>query len=238
MYSDQLILGERVDVAIGEKKCISSVQEITEAGTLILSCPMYRSALIPLPEGELLHIIYYRPSGMFSFVALSTRRFREGALDLIEVELKSPISKYQRRDFVRFDTVLPVSVRLIASTDHIAERSLEDTLRLLYDQRYVGIPRPLLPGEEIYKCYTIDISGGGARFSTEEHFEVGSLLECSFALRDGLDVTVDAQTVRADSDIATGRCRVSTRFVNMDERIRRKIIKYIFDRQANAARRD
>ncbi len=236
--SYEFSLGDRLEVMIGENRCVSDVQEITQAGHLIISAPMYRSMLVPLLEGELLHVVYYRTGGMFSFVAQLTRRFREGQVDLAELALKSPISKYQRRDFVRIDTVIPVSVRLIARPEHVVERSVDETLRMIYDQRYVGVPRPLMDGEEVYSCYTLDLSGGGARFSTRETFAPGALVECTFHLTEDSDVTADGQVVRVDSDTVPAPVnRVSVQFVNMDERIRRKFIKYIFDKQVKLNQR-
>ncbi len=229
----ELMLGDKLEVLIGEHRCVSDVQEITEDGHLIISAPMYRSMVVPLLEGELLHVVYYRKAGMFSFVAQLIRRYREGEADLVELALKSPISKYQRRDFVRLDTVIPLSVRLIARPQHVVARSVDEILRMIYDQRYVGVPRPLGEGEEIYSGYTIDISGGGVRFASRESFETGALVECTLHLSESNEVTVDGQIVRQDSEGNAGQeFRASIQFVNIEERIRRKIIKHIFDQQA------
>lgn len=234
----ELRLGERLEIMIGENRCACDVQEITEDGLLILSAPTYRGMMVPLLPGELLHVLYYRQSGMFSFIARLVRRFQEQELDLIELDLKSPISKYQRRDFVRLSTVLPVTLRLIAAPERLVDRTVDEVLRLIYDQRYVGIPRPLLEGEEVYKCYTLDLSGGGAQFSTNESFENGSLMECTFHTGSG-DLTVDGQIVRVDVNRnESPQYRMGVHFVNIDERIRRKIIKFIFEEQARGHQKE
>ncbi len=235
----ELTLGERIDVLMGDQRYPSDVQGFSQDGELILSAPTYKSMTVPLVKGELLHLVYYREAGMFSFMAELISRFREGEMDLIKLKLKSPISKYQRRDFVRLDLLIPVSIRLLASRDNVERRSLDEALRLLYDQRYVGIPRPALQGEHVAKCLTLDLSGGGARFSGSELFEEGALLECTLHLSETLVITVDAQVVRVIEEKGDFRpYRTAVRFVNIEERLRRKIIKFIFDRQTRARREE
>jgi len=226
-------LGDRLDVVIGGHHCVSDLQEVTRSGHLVISAPMYRSMLVPLAEGELFQISYYRSGGMFSFVGRVIRRFQEDGLNLVEVDMKSPISKYQRREFVRLDAAIPVSVRLIALPEHISELSVDEILKMLYDRSHVGRPRPILEGEEAYQCFSADISGGGVCFHSRNKFRPGSLIECTF-LFDGSDsITADGQIVRADGQFhRQANWKVSAQFVNVEERIRRKFIKYIFDRQA------
>ncbi|MDR3208176.1 MAG: PilZ domain-containing protein [Oscillospiraceae bacterium] len=234
----ELALGDRLEIMIGEHRCVSDVQEITPRGRLVVSMPMYRSMIVPLQEGEMIQLSYYRTGGMFSFTAQITQRYRDGALDLMELEFNSPISKYQRRDYVRLDTVIPVSVRLIALPERLEVGSPEETLRMLCDRRYVGAPRPLIEGEAVYPCYTVDLSGGGVRFASNEKFNADALVECTLRLEESSEVTVDGQVVRVDEQISRAPAyRVSAKFVGIDERTRRKIIKYIYEQEVRQRQR-
>jgi c-di-GMP-binding flagellar brake protein YcgR len=234
----ELGLGERLEITIGEKRCVSDIQELVKEGVLILSAPTYRGVAVPLREGDLLHVTFYRTGGMFSFMARLRRRFQERALALIEVEMCSPISKYQRRDFVRLETVLPVSVRVLAAPEQFAGRTVEEMLQQICDRRYEGLPRPLRPGERVYACHTVDLSGGGARFVAEEVFEKDALLECTFSLKRRGALTVDGCVVRVTEQSSEGpRYCASVQFVNIEERLRRNIIKYIFGEQSKEHRR-
>ncbi len=224
-----LTLGERLDVIIGERRCISNVQEITRAGNLVISAPTYRSVIVPIPDGELVNVVYFRQSGMFSFVAALLRRYNDGNIELCEIEIKSPISKYQRRDFVRYDTVLPVRVSMLADAETLSGMSIEETLRRIFDRRYMGMPREGdYPSED---CLTLDISGGGLRFSARESYEKNCLLECTVTFSDEEEITVDALVMRAEEARNGLPWRIGVQFVNIEERLRRKIIKYIFNEQ-------
>ena len=224
-----LALGERLDIIIGERRCASNVQEITRGGTLIVSSPTFRSVNVPVYEGDLINLIYFRQSGMFSFVASILRCFRDENISLCEIEIKSPISKYQRRDFVRYEKVLPVRVSLLASAETIAEMSVEETLRRIFDRRYMGMPREGdYPSED---CLTLDISGGGLRFTSRASYEKNSLLECTITFGEEDEITVDALVMRIESSTSGHPWRVGVQFVNIEERLRRKIIRYIFNEQ-------
>ena len=225
-----LTLGERLDVVIGERRCISNVQEITREGTLVISAPTFRSTRVPVKADDLLNMIYYRASGMFSFIAAVTRIFDEGSLSLMEVEIRSPISKYQRRDFVRFETVIPLSLVTLASPEAVKNMPVDDTLRMIYDRRFSGSARP--GSTPPVEALSLDISGGGLRFACRQDFERDTLIECTLMLSEESSITADAIVVRNDINREGGaRFHIGCRFVNIEERIRRRIIKYIFEEQ-------
>ncbi len=224
-----LSLGERLDVLIGERRCISNVQEITREGTLIISAPTFRSVTVPIREGELVNVVYFRQSGMFSFVAALLRRFVSGELEFCEIEIKSPISKYQRRDFVRFETVIPVKVSVLADADVLAKMSIEETLKVIFDRRYMGLPRP--NESEADECLSLDISGGGIRFASKEPYEKNTLLECTLEFQKDDSMTVDVLVVRSEQPLKGEPHRIGAQYVNIEERLRRRIIKYIFEEQ-------
>jgi c-di-GMP-binding flagellar brake protein YcgR len=235
----ELALGDRLEVVIGVFNCVSDVQEIARRGRLVISAPMYRSMTVPLTDEETVQVSYYRNGGKYSFVAKVAGRYRDGDLQLVELDVRSPVSKYQRREFVRMDTAIPLTVRLVALPEHIAQRTTDEILHMLCDRRYVGVPRPPLEGEELYSCCTVDLSGGGVSFAGQERFKPGALVECTFHLGEKGDVTADGQIVRVEQ--GSGRrpgWRVSAQFVNIEESIRRKFIKYIFDRQEALRQRD
>ena len=229
-----LELGDRLEVNIGGKGCVSDLQEISPRGNPVISAPMYRITRVPISEGEMLRVSYYRGGGVYSFMARVAGRFKDGGVDLVELEVKSAISKYQRREFVRLDTAAPLDARLIALPENILERSAQELLQALCDTRFLGRPRPPVENETIYRCQTINVSGGGACFASQENMKRGSLLECTFHLDEAGDVTADGQIVRTDRVLSPrSEWWVSIQFVNIDESIRRRFIKYIVDRQAN-----
>ena len=232
MLTNQLKPKESVDVLFDERKCVSTVQEIPDAGRLLLSMPVYRGQMVRIPEQALLHIVYFRPNGMFSFMAQLLRLDERDGCSRMALEVKSPISQYQRRDFVRLETALNVLVRLVATGDRMARRTTADSLRLLLRAPAHKAPRPMLRDEMIYACVTTDISGGGAKFYTRHQFEEGSLLECGFSLKNGNTLYFDGVVLRCAPEQKEDYQYIATlHFINIDEQARRKLIRYIFDQQ-------
>ncbi|MCL2748066.1 MAG: flagellar brake protein [Oscillospiraceae bacterium] len=228
-----LALGERLEITIGGRGCISDVQGVSTRGNPVISLPMYRITTVPLKGGETLQISYFRENGIYSFLAKVLRRMHDGALELLEIEIKSPTSHHQRRESIRVDMAVPLDVRLIALPEHILQHSNDEILRLLCDARFAGIPRPPIEGEEIYRCQTLDLSSGGARFMSQQKWKRGSLLECTFHLEGREDISADGQILRAEQYVGrVTNWQVGVQFVNVDERIRRRFIKYIQDQMA------
>ena len=223
-----LHLGERLDVLIGEKKCISDVQEITAKGTLYVTMPTHHTLTIPVHPGELVQMIYYRAQGMYSFVGGVLRSFKEGNLQLLEVQFKSPISKYQRRDFVRFEADLTVRTAKLAEASALANKSVEEILRTAYDKAE-ALGASVALGDPV-EGQTLDISGGGLRFVSPNSFEHNTLLHCTLWLKDQ-PLKADAVVVRSDEDSESGSFVICVQFVGIEETDRRKIIKYIFSQQ-------
>lgn len=232
LYMDyDLKLGERLDIILGEHRCVSKLVEITKEGTMIITEPIYRSETITIMPENLINIIYYRTSGMYSCTVVVARRIIDNDQVLLEIEIRSPISKYQRRDFVRFETVIPVQAAFLASAEEVESMSAREILRYLYDKRFMGIQRDE-DGEKLYEGTTLDISGGGTRFALSHYFELGTMVEITLTLNEDTIITVDGQIVRVDENYVTGlRYMYGTKFVNIEERIRRQIIRYIFDEQ-------
>jgi c-di-GMP-binding flagellar brake protein YcgR len=198
----EITLGDKLEVLIGEKRCASMVQGLRRSGSLLLSPPTYRTVKIPLHPGEKIQVILYRELGMYSFIAQVNKRLIEGELEMLDVSVVSPVSKYQRRDFVRFETAL---------TLHITRLS--------------GAGEPLV-GK------TIDISGGGLRFRSDIYFQKDSSFRVTLFLGQGVEFSAPAAAIRCDEDRAGElRFITCAEFEDLTEAKRKQIIKYIFDSQ-------
>jgi len=223
-----LRLGEILTLIIENQRCASNLQEITPRGTMILSAPTFRGAVIPLRANDKVQMIYYRASGQYSCIIEVAKRLMEKGMPLVEAELRSPISKYQRREFVRFDTLLPVTVIELVSAEKVKNMTLKKALQSVADRKYSVMPafsEPILG-------MTMDISGGGARVSSPIEFEADTILECEFTLRDDLSATAEALVLRCDTvDSKDYPFQMTLKFVLIEEKSRKKIIKYIFDEQ-------
>lgn len=227
-----LHLGERLDISADGRTYVSSIQEITAEGTLKIDAPMYRSITLNLRPGDRVDAVYYRPQGLCSFVAGVTRSLEENGLKMAEIEITSPIRKFQRREYVRLETNLAVHMALLAAPEAVRTMPTRNALQLSYDKTEAA--QPIVPAEGV----TADISGGGLRAFSPLTYPAGALIECTLHLRSGEVFRSQAKIIRSDRTDSKERLPyvVSIQFVNVNEEARRRVIKYIFDEQIKSRR--
>lgn len=225
-----LKLGERLEVLREDKRGISDIQMITPEGRLVISEPMMGTKRLPVKKNDTLRLCYFRSSGMLSCVVTAERLFKEKGLCLIEVEIRSQVNRNQRRDFVRFDTLLPASILPLTGVPDVEQISDEAGVRLLVDRRLAGADNP----DDAIGGFTMDISGGGMRFVSKQPLELGSLADCSIYLNDNDKVTAAIRIVRCEIDHdpnSGGKYFLGAKFIGIEESLRNRIIKYIFNEQ-------
>ncbi|MDQ0188480.1 PilZ domain-containing protein [Alicyclobacillus cycloheptanicus] len=121
----------------------------------------------------------------------------------IPVPEQKDIIREQRREFVRVPADLPVQVSMA-------------------------------PNADAHEVYTQDLSGGGLslRVPPTLHLSAGTDLVLTFQLPPNqFTVTTPARVVRVGARNDHGYAIVSCRFVNMDEKLRQRVIQYTFYRQ-------
>ena len=84
----------------------------------------------------------------------------------------------------------------------------------------------------------VNISGSGLSFDSEEAYGLGELLELKMVFPESPDmmICVYGEVVKSMRDESEGR-RVSVKYTVIDEEIRDKIVKYVFDKQREMIRK-
>ncbi len=218
-----LKLGERLEVLRGDRHGVSNIQAFTKSGQVIISEPMHREAYLSVQEGDLLNLFYYRPFGMLSCVVTAERVYRDAELGLIETEIRSQISRHQRREFVRFETLLPVTVVPLVASAETNGINEDMAVRLLTDRLLTEAHENALEG------ITLDISGGGLRFTCPKKLIPGTLAACIVSLNDTESVCANIRAVRSEAGL-DGQFIIGAKFVGISDSRRGKIIRYIIDK--------
>lgn len=84
------------------------------------------------------------------------------------------------------------------------------------------------PDGKIYKGIIEDISGGGLRSKVDNKLEVGTIIICNFKLE--CEINVTGKVIRFD-EFKEKAYEIGICYIDIDERIREKIISYIFQEQ-------
>ena len=227
MPSYDLKLGERLELIRDDKRAVSVIETITPQGRLILSEPMCGTNRLPVRKDDKLSLYIFRDSGMLTCAVTIEEIIKERGLLFIEVEIRSKISRYQRRDFVRFDTLLPVSVMPLTGVENQENLSDKEAVNLLVDRKLSGH----VAEEDMIGGFTLDISGGGLRFFSKDKLESGAVAWCEVFLTDADRVTAEMRIVRCERDLYEGKNIMGAKFIGIEEALRNRIIKYIFSEQ-------
>ena len=211
---------------------ISSVFGVTKKEEIIFHIPTRRGHTVTIPMNVPFNAVFNTKSGMFQLSGEITKR---GRLDNFPVYVFIPstkLSKVQRRDYYRFQCLIPIQVLPIPDEVAILPNMalVEDDLEK-YGNTY-GSP---VAGN------IIDISGGGAKFRAKEDVVTERFMYVSFKLKTkAIDETINVIARRVKSEykdeLKIFEHRIEFLFKEPEDR--ETIIKYIFDEDRRLRKKD
>lgn len=227
-----LRLGDRLEVLMGDKRAVAVVEETTPKGRLIITAPLSGTSRVLLSKREKLNVFAFQGSGILNFSVTVEGFSKENGMDYVEVEVCSKVNRLQRRDFVRYDTLLPITI--VPLIDGEAGRELSDNAAVtaVADQRLSGKAEE----EEKLSGFTLDISGGGLRFFCKKTFEMDSVFDCDVYLDDGDKISASMRIMRVEHEKYDGNTIMGARFIGIADTLRERLIKYIFNEQLKKRR--
>ncbi len=189
-----------------------SVVEGVRDDVIVVGHPFIKSALLPLAHGTKVRVTFKGKGALYTFESRVKGRGSEGIF-VLYLELPEKVDRIQRRRFVRLETILPFYYKA----------NSEDKYRS-------GIIK--------------DISGSGIRAVVDKDVNVGDTLYVFIDLygkskpNKVVDVTgvisVKANVVRQvinPSFDDKRRKEVGMEFVEISERDRQKIVRFIFEKE-------
>ncbi len=168
--SDFVRPGDKIDITYlhqnNGKTYKSSVYDFLGDTTLEIGMPTEGGKMVLFQVGFECTMFLYTQKGIFTCDAKVLDRYKKDGFYMMSVKILTVPKKYQRRDYYRVETSIDFNYYRI--TPEVAE--LEST-----EQLFEEITDPKYILERRY-AHTLDISGGGVRFVTEEPLEAGTFL--------------------------------------------------------------
>lgn len=179
--------------------------EDMEKGKITLAAPIKSGYVVPLTANTELEVSYFHQNAIYSFATYILDR-QNSPLPMLVVKQPTYVKRIQRRSFVRFEAKLPLRVCLLTE-------ALKNSCAGIYVK-------------------TIDISGGGLSFESNEKFEPKNELSLEINLSEQDTVNAAGTVVRVKTKDNTKKELIySVAFSIIEESERDKIIKYIFNKQ-------
>lgn len=232
MLEQYIFLGQRVEleavtriIADGEPQQLkrvysSKVVDILSSERLEILMPYEQRKLVLLPIDSEYTMYFYVENGIFECTARIVDRYKTSNSFILVVELLTPLKKYQRREYYRYNCALALATRELSEEE---QANLDDPL-WEYEQN--------LPAE---KSVIVDISGGGLRFIAGKRYDIGTFLYCRYSLSDQDEQKLYEITGKVlhvmPVEKRPGYFEHRIQYHNIDNRKREEIIRYIFEQE-------
>jgi c-di-GMP-binding flagellar brake protein YcgR len=209
------------------KTYTTKISDITSEDTLELLMPMEKTKLILLPIDAEYNVVVYTEAGLYQCFARVIDRYKTDSMFFLAIELTSNLRKYQRREFYRFSCALEMCARNLE----------EEEINAVQQKSKIW----LQPNRPIKRSVVVDISGGGLRFMSNQRYELGSMIYCSYNLvrgteRKQYELVGKVLEVR-ELENRPGTFEHRVQYYNIDEATREEIIQFIFEEERKVRRK-
>lgn len=227
VISDIVCPGDKIDITYlhqnNGKVYKSSVYDVLGDFTLEIGMPTQGGKMVLFQVGFECSMFFYTQKGMYTCEGKVIERYKKDGFYMVAVKILSVPKKYQRRDYYRVETSIDFSYYKI--TQEVADlNTTEELFEEITDPMYI-------PEKKL--AHTLDISGGGIKFLTEEELEAGtSILAVMRLANDKMDhmFYLVAEVIACERwPKAPEKNVVRTKFRFKDLKDRDAIVRYVFE---------
>lgn len=247
--SDVISPGDKVDIKFMQeieqrnaelaKTYKSQVLDIKESGTLEISMPIEGGKLVLLPLGVRFEFIFYSMGSLFRGIGQIKERYKRENVYMLEIELKSQLEKFQRREYYRYSCIMDVNYYVLTEEEAQLESANAIFVQLSQEDENGGIQRK----DRERTGQIIDLSGGGTKFCTTEELIpkqyilmgmhlVGEKMNKQYYILGNVISCVRREPAK------DRKYEVRVKFLIDDDRIREEIIRFIFEEERRNRQRD
>lgn len=220
MFLEQISIGSRVEISLeknGEtvKTYTSLVEDIYGNNKVLIYMPISYGKLVKLPVNEIYTFVFITDKRMFKYNGKITKYININKFNFMIIELLSEGEKIQRREFFRFNCMLPLKFQKLEQEETID--SDKDTTLL--------------------KGIIKDIGGGGIRFLSDESLKEGDKIKCLIKLKDDYIIVLGKLLYKEKFPRSVYVYQYRIKFINIKQEDQEKIIRFIFEEQRRLARK-
>ncbi|MCR5785396.1 MAG: PilZ domain-containing protein [Eubacterium sp.] len=207
-----------------EKVYLSVIYDIPNEEEILANIPQDHGKLILIPKGIEVFMICYGKNGLYSCNVRVKERFKASNAFLMQLEIISPVTKYQRRDYFRWNCMIDLDFRLLSANTRLEEIN-NDNMDYYIKQATSG---------NIESGTILDISGGGIRFSSKKKYEDGSLILMTFIIKNEFvfsQPVLLGRLLQCYYNENTKLYENRVQFQEISKQDRELIVKYIFEEE-------
>ncbi len=211
--------GNRVEIFLNSEsgkdiKYTSLVEKNYKDKRLLLYIPMMYGKIIKLPIDKEYLFTFFTEAGILKYNASIKEYVYMDDFNFMIIEVNSEIEKVQRREYFRFDCVLPLKFIRISDSVYYEKE----------DYFFEGTVK--------------DLGEGGIRFISNENIEIGEKIKFFITLNYECAIVNGNILHKQEYPKSNFKYQYRTQFFDINEEEKNKILKYIFFEQRFKARKD
>ncbi len=230
-------IGDRIELmhiksAIGrkvsDKKYGSQLLDFDGDRTAKIAMPISEGKVIPLEIDDDYNLCFFTNSGLYQCTAQIKKRYTKNRMYVMDVIFLTPLKKFQRRKFYRLDCLFPIRYRIVPKEQFEKKNEAEqdnEKDEILWEEGTIS-----------------DLSGGGIRFHGNVECKKGDFVEIvlPLSLQSGIIPLSLYMKVVSCVHFEGSRVAYETRgeFLNINEKERETVIKYVFEEQRRRMRKE
>lgn len=203
----------------------SSLFDYLQDMAIEIAMPTENGRMVLFQVGLRCKMIFYSKKGLFSCYGVVKKRYKKDNFYVLEMQITSNPVKYQRRKFFRIENAIDL-MYIPVEEETAMLQSTEALFAEIQRKNYMAEER---------KAVSIDISGGGIRFVSEEPLEKGSYVIVIIRLTnnkiDQMFYLVTQIIESAKSAKGPGKYIQRGQFLYKDLKDREMIVRYVFEEE-------
>lgn len=198
-------VNDKIEILMEDGIYKSNIQDITDE-YMAISIPVKGGSYLPLKKGEIIEGIHYENKAVYKFFTSVIGRKIDRIMMII---LKKPekFVKIQRRNYVRVYHLSNISFAILGNKNRMININ-EDEI-------------------EFYTGYSLDLSAGGIRLSTEKELSLGDIIMMNIAIKDET-LNLKGKVVRIEKD-ENNKGMYGISFLDMNNKTEDKIMRILFE---------
>lgn len=246
ILSDIISLGDKIDIQLvqqleqqerGEsvepiRTYKSSLFDYLQEKEIEIAMPTENGRMVLFQVGLQCKMIFYTKKGVYTCFGVVRQRYKKDNFFMLAVLITSELIKLQRREFFRVESTLDL-LYVPVSDEMVTVRTTEELLAKMKSEKAM---------ENAKKAISLDISGGGIRFVTEDMLRKDSLGVVIIHLAgEKIDRTFYLITRIIDSTRSQKnfeKCINRGMFLFRDLRDREAIVRFVFDEERRIRRKE
>jgi len=244
MVRDIVSIGDKIDIRrldnsgkpmSNVKNYVSQLIDFIDNDKANIAMPFDNGRVYLLDTEEKYSLCFFTNKGLFQCNCKVINRFREKNIIIATVQFTSNIEKFQRRQYFRMECVLDAQYHVCSDQEILLQGELKRGEFSNAVERAECNNKLSLLEEVWFKASITDISGGGARFNSNQLHQRGENLKIMFDFG-----TSDKRMEFVTNAVFVASIKLTNRFGMFEHRIeftnigkteREVIIKYIFEQE-------